>query len=215
MSMTNDQDVVNSMTRTIQIIAGSLIAGVVVMLGVSVAVAPIVGAPPVAGGAMGAGQAPVGDAGQPPAAGSMDVGELITWIAVAFAAVTLPLSFLLPGWITNQNRRNIAAGTWVPPSGVNANASGTPAAFGPEALQSDTGKLVSIYPTQFIVGAALNEGTAFFASLAYMIGKNPIALGLALLLLVALIARFPTRPRVAAWIDRQQELLIQDRQAAF
>jgi hypothetical protein len=64
------------------------------------------------------------------------------------------------------------------------------------------------------MGAALNEGPAFFASLAYLIGSHPIALGLAVLLIGALIVRFPTRLRIASWIDRQQELLIQDRQAA-
>jgi hypothetical protein len=48
-----------------------------------------------------------------------------------------------------------------------------------------------------------------------MIGRNPITLGVALLLLAALAPRFPTRTRVASWIERQQELLAQDRQAAF
>ncbi len=215
MSMTNDQDVIHTVTRTIQIIAGALITGVAVMLGVSVALAPIVGAPPDAGGVVGVGQAPDANAGPPVAAGSMEIDEILTWAAVAAAAAILPLSFLLPGWITDQNRRSIAAGTWVPPSRVNPNVLNPPAPFGPEALQPDTGKLAVLYQTQFIVGAALNEGVAFFASIAYMIGKNPIALGLALLLLVALIARFPTGSRVASWIDRQQEQLIQDRQAAF
>ena len=215
MSMTDDQDMLSSMTCTIQIIAGSLITGVAVMLGVSVAVAPIVvPCRPRAGLRVPASGLMLG-AGPHPAAGPMEIGEILTWTAVAVAAAGLPLSFLVPGWITAQNRRSIAAGTWVPPSGVNRNAPGTPAPSSPETLQSDTGKLASVYQMQFIVAAALNEGPAFFACLAYMIGKNPIAMGLALLLLVALIARFPTRLRFASWVDRQQELLVQDRQAAF
>jgi hypothetical protein len=48
-----------------------------------------------------------------------------------------------------------------------------------------------------------------------MIGRNPIALGVALLLLAAFAPRFPTRTRVASWIECQQELPAQDRQAAF
>ena len=48
-----------------------------------------------------------------------------------------------------------------------------------------------------------------------MIGRNPLALGVALLLLAAFASRFPTRTRVASWIECQQELLAQDRQAAF
>jgi hypothetical protein len=48
-----------------------------------------------------------------------------------------------------------------------------------------------------------------------MIGRNPIAQGVAFLLLAAFAPRFPTRTRVVSWIERQQELLAQDRQAAF
>jgi hypothetical protein len=204
MSMTDDQDVIHSMTRTVQIIAAAMIAGVVGLLGVAIAIAPILGAPAGAGGA-----------GRPPAIGTMDVGQIITWIAVAFAVVSLPLSFLVSGWIAAQNRRRIAAGKWgVPPSLTNANTLGPPSPFSPEALKSDTGKLAFVYQIQFILGAAITEGLAFFAGVAYMLAKNPIALGLALVLVVAMAAQFPTPMRVASWIDRQQEWLIQDKQAA-
>jgi hypothetical protein len=207
MSMYEDQDVFISMLRITQIIAGSLITGVGVFLGIAVALAPMLGAPAGAGAAAGA--------GPPPAAGPMDIGQIITWIAVAFAAVGLPLSYLVPGWIATQNRRKIAAGTWVPPVRANANTLGPPSPFSPDALKSDTGKLALLYQIQFIIGAAINEGVAFFASVAYLLSKNPIALGLALVLLVVQIARFPTPMRVASWIDRQQEWLIQDRHAAL
>jgi hypothetical protein len=140
----------------------------------------------------------------------MALGDLITWAAVAITAMMLPMSMIVPGLIASQNRRNIAAGTWKPASGQYP--PGSP--FGPESLQSDAGKLAFVYQTQFIIGAALNEGPAFFVLVAYMLEKNPIALGLAILLLVALAARFPTRLRVSSWIDRQQELLTQERQAA-
>jgi hypothetical protein len=161
-----------------------------------------------------AGRAPDANAGPGRATGPTDVGEILTWVAVAFAAVGLPLSVLIPRRITDQNRRSIAAGTWVPPSGANRQAPGTPSPIGPAAPESVPGKLASVYMTQFILGAALNEGPAFFASIAYMIGSRPVALGVALLLLGALIVRFPTRPRIASWIEGQQELLVQDRQAA-
>ena len=58
------------------------------------------------------------------------------------------------------------------------------------------------------------EGVAFFAGVAYFVSKNPIALGLALLLVGALILRFPTIGRVQRWIDQQQEKLILERQSA-
>jgi hypothetical protein len=215
MSTTNDRDVIDSVTRTSPIIAAGLITGVLVMLGVSVVLAPSFKARPGVGGAVEAGRMPDANAGPRPAPGPADLGEILTWTAVAFAAVGLPLSVVVPRWITDQNRRSIAAGTWVPPGRGDRKARGAPTPIDLEAPESDTGKLASVYSVQFIVGAALNEGQAFFASLVYLIESHPIALGLALLLLVALIVRFPTRLRIASWIDGQQELLLRDRQAAF
>ena len=109
--------------------------------------------------------------------------------------------------VAQQNRRAIAAGTWR----RQFRDAGDPQ----EALQTDAGKLAMVYQTQLIIGAALNEGVTFFAAIAYLIGKNPIALGLGILLVGGLIARFPTKDRVALWIDRQQEQLILDKQAAI
>lgn len=214
MSMTSDQDVIDSVTRTSQIIAAAMIAGVVTMLGVSVWLAPTLGARPGAGGPPEVARAPDANAGPGRETGPTDVGEMLMWAAVAFAAAGLPLSVLIPRRFTDQNRRSIAAGTWVPPGGANRHAPHAPSAIGPAAPESDAGKLASVYMTQFITGAALNEGLAFFATIAYMIGRHPVALGLALLLLGGLIVRFPTRPRIASWIEGQEELLVQDRQSA-
>ncbi len=71
-----------------------------------------------------------------------------------------------------------------------------------------------VYQTQLIIASALNEGPAFFAGVAYLIGKDTIALGVGVLLIAVLASRFPTRDRVARWIDEQQEKLILDKQAA-
>ena len=214
MSMTSDQDQIDSMTRTGQIIAAALIAGVVSILGISIALAPSFGARRGAGGQVAAGRAAAANAGPGRPAGPADAGDIVLWIAVAFAAAALPISVLIPRRITDQNRRSIAAGTWAPAGGVNRFAPGTASPIGPATPESDPGKLMYVYMTQFIVGAALNEGPAIFACVAYLIGSHPVALGLASLLLVALIVRFPTRARIASWIEEQQELLIQDRQAA-
>ena len=56
---------------------------------------------------------------------------------------------------------------------------------------------------------------AFFAGIAYMLERNPLALGMALILLAAMAVRFPTRNRVNAWIDQQQSMLQSERQADF
>jgi hypothetical protein len=59
------------------------------------------------------------------------------------------------------------------------------------------------------------EGAAFFATIAYMLERNPIALATAIVLLGALVARFPTSDRVNAWLDRQLGLLQEERQSAI
>ncbi len=203
MSTTNNESMLNSITLTIQMIGGSLIAGVVIFLGIATVIGPLLVAAPAPGG--GANAAPQ------PVAGSIELADIMTWTAVAFAAIGLPLSFVVPGQIASGIRRRIAAGKWTPPVAPNAQGG----SFGPDARQSDAGKLAVVYQTQFIIGAAIAEGLAFFAAAAYMIGRNPIAFGVALLLVGAIIVQFPTRQRVASWIERQQELLAQDRQAAF
>jgi hypothetical protein len=217
MSTSDDLELIDSVTRVTQIIAGSLITGVLVFLGIAFAIDPLggahrsnivarlTGAPAQAPAA-----APDANAAPPPAAGPIDVGEMLTWMALGVTAVGLALSYLIPGWMVDRTRQAIAAGKWPPPGLVAASSP-----FGPEALKSDTGKLALLYQQQFIVGAALNEGAAFFVGVAYMLGRDPVALGLAVLLLVALAARFPTRLRLASWIDRQQESLALDRQAAL
>jgi hypothetical protein len=176
----NGQDAIGRITKTCQIIVGSLIAGVLIMLGIALAV-------------------DVGTTGSSP---------LITYIAVASGVALLPASFLVPGIVAAQQRRSIAAATWAAPGGGNRPIAG----LGSDAYQTDTGKLAVVYLSHSIVGAAINEGAAYFAAIAYLIEKNPIALGLTFLLIGGLILRFPTRGRLEQWIDHQQELLIQDRQ---
>jgi hypothetical protein len=215
MSTTNDQEVIDAVTRRSQMIVAGLIAGVVFLLAVSIVLDPLGSGRRrvVAGAGPGAVQGRGADAKAVPrpAMVSVDFEGIITWVEVAFAAMLLLISFVVPGRIATQNRRSIAAGTWTPPSGQNPPRP----PFGPEVLESDPGKLAFVYQTQFIVGACSIQGVAFFAALAYMGGKEPIALGLGFLLLATLIVRFPTRARVAAWIDRQEELLVQERRAAI
>lgn len=200
MSTTDDEALIGRFTRTCQIISVALIAGVTIFYGIAttIRVTPLPPPGPAAGG-----PAVAGDAAVPRQ--ELDAGQLLTWLAVGFAAIDLPLSIIVPGLMTRQSRRAIAAGKW--------NAPPSPGRIG--ASDSDTVKLAVVYQTQLIVGSALNEGAAFFAGIAYMIGRDPIALGAGILLIAALIARFPTTHRVALWIARQQELLFLDRGAAI
>jgi hypothetical protein len=195
MSTDGDDAVIGKYARQGRIIIVALVAGVTIFLGVAISV----DLKPRAVAGAGAGR------GGPPAAQpAADVDRLITPLAVGFAALALPHSFLVPGMITNQNRRAIATGKAAPAPNLN---------LGADIDQSDTGRLAGIYMTQLIVGAAQAEGAAFFAGVAYLLGKEPIALGAAIVMVAAILVRFPTDQRVAQWIDRQQELLLMERQA--
>jgi len=195
MSTISDQDTINQVTHVSQVILGTLIAGVLVFLGIAVMIDLGPNRPMVVGAGANAG-APAGGQFAP-------TGPFITDTAVVFAAVLLPLSFVLPNLITARNRRAIASGAALSsgPSGKAVSATG------PQAAQTEFSKLTMLYGTQLIVGAALNEGLAFFASLAYLIEKNPIALGLALLLVAGLVVRFPTSSRIQRWTEQQREKL--------
>jgi hypothetical protein len=118
-------------------------------------------------------------------------GNLLTLLAIVFAGAALVLGFVIPQFVTAANRRKIAAGTW--PSSPNQ---------GP-VPDSDAGKLALTYPAKMIVGAALFEGGCFFALTVYMIERQPLSLVAAAVLLLCLLAHFPTLARVEAWIEEQ------------
>jgi hypothetical protein len=84
--------------RTMQIIAGALVAGVCVFLGIVLYLVFVQN--------NGQGQAPPGG-GLP----------LISIVAVAMMVVNVPLSVLIPRISTLAALRQIAAGTWTPPEG--------------------------------------------------------------------------------------------------
>jgi len=216
MSMTDDPNVIDSATRRTRYLFAYFLVGVTVFLGFSIyqaAYSGVVQGPnvqPRAGPGAARGKVAGANAVPRPATRSGDLGETLAWIAVAVAAVALVLSFVVPWRIVHQSRWRMAGGYWSPPP-----ARTTVGLFvDPEAIRSDTGKLAFVYGTQLVLGAAFNEGAAFLAALAYMVGKNPIALGVAILLLAATLVRLPTRAGVASWIDRQQEWLMQERRAS-
>jgi hypothetical protein len=199
MATIDEESWINRVARQGQIIVGALILGLVTFLGIASVID--LGAPQPAQ----AGANPGGGVGGPAAPGQdLSLGRLLTWMAIGFAAIDLPLSFLVAALITRQNRRAIASGRWPPPQ----------TRLDTGAPPTDAGKLAAVYSTQLIVAAAMIEGAAFFAGVAYLVGKDPIALGVGLLLIGVLITRFPTTDRVTRWIARQEELLLAERQAA-
>src|SRR5271157_3756311 len=86
----------------------------------------------------------------------------ITYLAVASGLIVLVLSFVVPKVNVAQARRRMAL------EGPTATTEVGPSE--PKQLYpaSYTGKLAQLYQTQLIIGSAMLEGAAFFATIAYV-----------------------------------------------
>jgi hypothetical protein len=129
--------------------------------------------------------------------------EILTLGSIVLAVVGGAMSFVLPALVVSRNRRSIASGTW-------------PAASGNQPRQAvpdtDAGKLLAVYQTQLIIGAALLEGPAFVGLLAYMLEGHWAGLLVGAVCLLALMAKFPTRHGVQGWLDQQMQQIKEQRQ---
>ena len=123
--------------------------------------------------------------------GEPQANNTLTTVAVAFGVVDLVLSFLVPSLVAANARRRIADGTWQ----ASQNQGPLP--------DTDAGKLAMVYQTKMIIGAALLEGGCFLALYAYMSEGHWPGLTVAALLLICLLAHFPTSDRMETWIDEQ------------
>jgi hypothetical protein len=186
MSVSEDPGVIDGVTRTLQIIIFALVMGLVFFLGIVVFLRLQV------------------KPGALPAAAAAPALPVITVVAFTVAATLVPLSLLLPRLVSDSACKKLAAGAWAPPQ----KRAGDPASTG------DVASLAQIYVSQKIVGAALNEGPAFLALIAYMIEGNLAALALAVALIVGVALRFPQRAAVEQWIDDRLVRLQMDRQSA-
>jgi hypothetical protein len=183
MSSVNDQDGISQITRVLQIIVVALVAGLVMFLGVVVVMRQA--SPP------------------KPQGGIAPPSPILAYLAYAIAAGGLAASILVPKLITDSQRRSIARGTWKPQQ-TSQGAWLNP--FG------DAMRLASVYQNQKIIGAALNEGPAFFALIVYLLSGETIVLLVTLGLIAGVAARFPTQSGVERWIEVQLERLNLERQ---
>lgn len=118
---------------------------------------------------------------------------VLTVAAIAAAAILLPLSVAIPGILGDARRRTLALA---------------------KPSSADVPALIQIQQTKLILGAALTEGPGFFAVIAFMVERNPIALALALLIVFFLALRFPIHARVVHWLDGQLDRLENERRNA-
>lgn len=180
--MTSEQYAVmepDKVLRIMQIIAGALIAGVLSFAGVASFIV--------------FGQAPAAQpGGQPPAA--PNGSEIIMYLAMAFAAVAVVLSFVVSNLISAAGVKGVAK---MAQDGTST---------GPKEL---FGRLLAVAQTKMIVAMALVEGAAFFNLIAFIMTKSMVPPALVGALLLVMAIHFPTKFKLARWLEDQQRAMSQ------
>ena len=97
-------------------------------------------------------------------------------MALGFAAVMIVVSFIVPGTIGKVSE------------------GGSPTA------------LMAVCQTRLIVKLALLEGAAFFNIIALHMEHNWWSLAAAILLMILMLASFPTRSKIVFWVQTQKEM---------
>ncbi len=116
---------------------------------------------------------------------------IITFLAIGMLAVNVPLSLLIPNWMTQAALEGIAAGTWTPSRGR-----------GPAPVfRDDAERLFAVRQTTLIVTLALLEGPGFLGCIAYLVEGSPFALCVPAVAVVAMLLRFPTKWGTLGWVE--------------
>lgn len=184
MSDPTTRDAIAGPLRTLQIIWGSLIAGVTVFLVVALIVRS------------------GGDEAIVVQKDMFDFSSMLVVVVALIALLCLLAFFTVPALVVNTQRQALA--TSRPAHEVGG---------GLEGSRSGPQDLLPIYQTQFIVGMALLEGGAFLNLVAFLIEGSPLNLAVAGALLLFMIIRLPTRSGLAHWLEHQQRLLRDESQA--
>jgi hypothetical protein len=74
-----------------------------------------------------------------------------------------------------------------------------------DAADRDARYLLPVYQLKTIMSAAMFEGLGLFATIAYLIERDPISLGIAASMILGVAAHFPTPGRIVAWVIAQLE----------
>ena len=128
---------------------------------------------------------------------------IISYLALAMcASVALARAVIVPT-ITSRGCDAIARGQ--------CRSTASPSDTG-AAPSDDLMLLGRFYTTTTIVGAALFEGGTFFLLVSYLVEGQMVSLIAAMAMTVAIAMHFPTRSRVAAWIESKSERIDQQRQ---
>jgi hypothetical protein len=110
---------------------------------------------------------------------------VITYVLIGIGAFLVLASQVAPGILTGSGRNKLLQ-----------SSEGT-----------GDGPLLALYQTQMIVGLSLAEAGTFLVVIAYLVEGQPVSLIAALLFMGFLMAQYPTRRGVDAWLAEQSEHL--------
>lgn len=126
-----------------------------------------------------------------------DTGAVVSMVMAAFGASAILARLLVPGLMVDANCRRIAQGSG------NANQRHP----GAKLPDTDEGKLMQVFLTKTIVGSAFLEGGAFANLIAFMLEGQIYSIVLSVLLLLGILAGFPTRSGLSEWLETQSRRL--------
>jgi hypothetical protein len=164
--------------RTMQIIAGALIAGVLMFAGIASFLV--------------LGRAPAAQPGGQPPAAPMDGANIQMYLAMVFAAGAVVMSFVVPNLIGAAGVKRIAK---MAQDGTST---------GPKEL---FGRLLGVAQTRMIIAMALVEGAAFFCLISLISTKSIILAAVVAGLLMVMAIHFPTKMKLGRWLEDQQRSL--------
>jgi hypothetical protein len=118
--------------------------------------------------------------------------HLITYVALGFTALLVPAMVFIPAQAVTSARQRVGE---------------TTSKRSADRYQA----LLPIHQTWLIVGSAMLEGVGLLCLVAYLIEGSPVVLFLAMLLIVGLAMRFPTRASAERWVEEQVQYLDESR----
>jgi hypothetical protein len=188
--MSNDSwyDEAAKTVRILQLIVGAMLAGASIFLVVALTFGPQV---------------------KPPGLTLPIPLALVAFLAVVIGIITVTVVL----WnISRKARGEIIDGTYQPVDWRQRIGSLPPdVAHEPLDPCRDAKYILSVFHYRTMVSVAAFEGWAFLATTAYLVEGAPLSLGLAVLLVLGVAAHFPTQSRAIAWVERQMEILQQER----
>ena len=131
--------------------------------------------------------------GQAPAAQQGPNGSnVLIYLSSAMAAMQVVLSFVVPNLISSAGVKGVAK---MAQDGTST---------GPKEL---FGRLMGVAQTRMIIAMALVEGAAFFCLISFISTKSIIPAAVVAGLLMVMAIHFPTKMKLANWLEDQQRLL--------